>query len=66
MSSLNIYRWFFPKHLQLVIALNNPNNQLEFNVRTYTYCNGKDVHTEILQHQLSTTLVEVTRYSVAR
>lgn len=28
MSSLNICKWFFPKHLELVIAL-NPNNQLE-------------------------------------
>lgn len=36
------------KHLQMVLALNNPNNQLELNERTYTYCNVKDVHTEIL------------------
>jgi len=65
MSSLNICKWFFPKHLELVIAL-NPNNQLELNERTCTYCNVKDVHIEILQPQLSKTLVEVRRYSVAR
>lgn len=50
-SSLNICRWCFPKHL----AFNNPNNQLELKERTCAYCNVKDVHTEILQPQLSET-----------
>lgn len=36
-------------------SFKNSNKQFEFKEKTYTYCNIKDVHIEILKPQLSQT-----------